>query len=65
VPTRFKVRVTKSVKPIQAMVLYGCLYGLPSDPDDVQCLIYASLHGIDDGLALPTLDAALLVVCIA
>jgi len=60
VPTRFKARVTKCVEPIQAMVPNGCLYGLPSDPDDVQCLIQASLHGIDDGLALPALDAALL-----
>jgi hypothetical protein len=61
VPTRFKARVTKCVEPIQAMVPSGCLYGLPSDPD-VQCLIRASLHGIDDGLGLPALDAALLTV---
>jgi hypothetical protein len=36
------------------------LHGLPPDAHDIRCLIQAPLHGVDDGLMLPALDATLL-----
>src|SRR6516164_1143938 len=36
------------------------LHGLPPDAHDIWCLIQAPLHGVDDSLMLPALDATLL-----
>ena len=59
--TRFNVRVRKCGRAHPGLDgAERVLHGLPPDAHDIRCLIQAPLHGVDDGLMLPALDATLL-----